>query len=273
MLAQFSKPTSARPPSIRSAGTTECETGPERVALVAPPGLFRDGFAHLIASHLVNIRLECQDRIEDVVPGPARLVLIVFDPSLCSREALRAKIEALRARCDGAPIGVVLPEVYTATGLSALGVTGVVSQSAGVEIAIAAVHLMLVGGYCLPPEIPATAASSADIACAAPRSHFQCTNDTERAELHRELTAREFDVLRSLREGNQNKLIAFELGISENTVKVHLRNLMKKLRASNRVQVALGAPSPSAGVGLRLRPASEAAQAAHTPATSPHLSH
>ena len=57
------------------------------------------------------------------------------------------------------------------------------------------------------------------------------------------LTSRECDVLRMLREGRQNKIIAFELGISESTVKVHLRNMMKKLHASNRTQVALGANS------------------------------
>ncbi len=47
-------------------------------------------------------------------------------------------------------------------------------------------------------------------------------------------------MLRSLREGHQNKIIAHQLGISESTVKVHLRNIMKKLRASNRTQAALG---------------------------------
>jgi len=243
--------------------------------LVAPPGLFRDGFAHLIATHLVNIRLECRDRIEDVVPGPARLALIAFDPSLCSREAVRAKVDALRARCNGAPIGVVPPDVSAAADLGALGVAGVIPLSAGAEIAIAAMRLMLVGGSCLPPEIQAFGAPPAPCAAAkyaALTHHFEHRNDDERAELHRDLTAREFDVLRSLREGNQNKIIAFELGISENTVKVHLRNLMKKLRASNRLQVALGAP-PSAGLDLRPRPAGKAARAAHESAATIHFSH
>ena len=48
--------------------------------------------------------------------------------------------------------------------------------------------------------------------------------------------------MRSLRSGHQNKIIAYELGISESTVKVHLRNIMKKLNASNRTQVALVGP-------------------------------
>ena len=51
-------------------------------------------------------------------------------------------------------------------------------------------------------------------------------------------TPREIEVLHRLRQGLQNKIIAYELGISESTVKVHLRNVMKKLNASNRTQVA-----------------------------------
>jgi DNA-binding NarL/FixJ family response regulator len=34
-----------------------------------------------------------------------------------------------------------------------------------------------------------------------------------------------------------NKLIAYELNMCENTVKVHVRNLMKKMHATNRTQV------------------------------------
>jgi FixJ family two-component response regulator len=35
-----------------------------------------------------------------------------------------------------------------------------------------------------------------------------------------------------------NKLIAYELNMCESTVKVHVRNIMKKLNATNRTQVA-----------------------------------
>ena len=52
-------------------------------------------------------------------------------------------------------------------------------------------------------------------------------------------TARQIDVLTCLRQGKPNKTIAFELGMSESTVKVHIRQIMDKLHASNRTQVAL----------------------------------
>jgi DNA-binding NarL/FixJ family response regulator len=49
-----------------------------------------------------------------------------------------------------------------------------------------------------------------------------------------DLTARELDVLRLIREGFRNKQIAGQLTISENTVNFHIKNLMEKLRANDR---------------------------------------
>ena len=50
---------------------------------------------------------------------------------------------------------------------------------------------------------------------------------------------RQRQVLERLRQGKQNKIIAYELGMCESTVKVHIRLIMKKLHARNRTQVVL----------------------------------
>ncbi len=52
------------------------------------------------------------------------------------------------------------------------------------------------------------------------------------------LTDRETDVLRLVVAGQRNKEIAARLGISENTVKFHLRNILEKLHAESRTEVA-----------------------------------
>jgi DNA-binding NarL/FixJ family response regulator len=46
-------------------------------------------------------------------------------------------------------------------------------------------------------------------------------------------------VLAELGHGKPNKMIAYELGMRESTVKVHIRHIMKKLNARNRTQVVL----------------------------------
>ena len=49
-----------------------------------------------------------------------------------------------------------------------------------------------------------------------------------------ELSPRELEVLRSIAAGNSNKMIAARLGISENTVKGHVKEIVAKLQATDR---------------------------------------
>jgi DNA-binding CsgD family transcriptional regulator len=47
------------------------------------------------------------------------------------------------------------------------------------------------------------------------------------------------EVVEEIRHGKANKQIAYELNMSEHTVKVHLRHIMRKLKARNRTEVAV----------------------------------
>ena len=53
------------------------------------------------------------------------------------------------------------------------------------------------------------------------------------------LTKREHEILQHLAKGGSNKEIAGALCISEHTVKIHLKNILKKLHMNNRVQAAI----------------------------------
>jgi DNA-binding NarL/FixJ family response regulator len=56
-----------------------------------------------------------------------------------------------------------------------------------------------------------------------------------------QLTPTQMEVLRCLRCGLLNKQIAYELGIAEATVKVHMTAVMRKLNVRNRTQAAIAA--------------------------------
>lgn len=58
---------------------------------------------------------------------------------------------------------------------------------------------------------------------------------------HASLTERETAILKCLAAGMSNKLIAREFDIMESTVKVHIRNLLKKLKFRSRVEAAVWA--------------------------------
>lgn len=53
------------------------------------------------------------------------------------------------------------------------------------------------------------------------------------------LTPRELEILEWLVKGDSNKEIARELQISESTVKVHVQNILKKIKVSSRVEAAV----------------------------------
>jgi two-component system nitrate/nitrite response regulator NarL len=55
------------------------------------------------------------------------------------------------------------------------------------------------------------------------------------------LTQREAEILGCLTEGSPNKMIARQLGITEATVKIHVKSLIRKIGVQNRTQAALWA--------------------------------
>ena len=105
-----------------------------------------------------------------------------------------------------------------------LGARGYIPTSLASPVAIGAVQLVCVGGTFAPA---ATLLSQGD--------HPQSSADEHLIE---GFTQRQSQILECLRRGMANKLIAYELNMCESTVKVHIRNIMKKLKATNRTQVA-----------------------------------
>jgi len=63
------------------------------------------------------------------------------------------------------------------------------------------------------------------------------------------LTQRENQILQLIRTGKSNKMIAREIDITEGTVKVHVKNLLKKLNLRSRVEAAVWAIEHAAEVG------------------------
>jgi two-component system nitrate/nitrite response regulator NarL len=78
---------------------------------------------------------------------------------------------------------------------------------------------------------------------------------------HPALSEREAQILNSLVKGHANKLIARAYDISEATVKVHMKSILRKIRVSNRTQAAIWATEHGYGSdfgGRPLKPASPA---------------
>ena len=98
----------------------------------------------------------------------------------------------------------------------------------GFEIAIEAVRFVLAGGTYVPMDCLLGRDWSGDAS-------------SQPAPMSDLVTARELAVIRAIQKGKSNKVIAYELNMCESTVKVHVRRIMKKLKAKNRTEVAINA--------------------------------
>jgi DNA-binding NarL/FixJ family response regulator len=113
------------------------------------------------------------------------------------------------------------------------GAKGYIPATMGFDIAIEAVRFVVAGGTYVPMECLLAAGWSS-----ATPSH--------RSPALGPVTARELAVVRAIRQGKSNKVIAYDLNMCESTVKVHVRNIMKKMKAKNRTDVAIKASQPLA---------------------------
>ena len=98
----------------------------------------------------------------------------------------------------------------------------------GFEIAIEVMRFVLAGGTYVPP----------DHLLAPDRVSLQTPTTLSQPNL---LTSRELAVVRAIQEGKSNKVIAYDLNMCLSTVKVHVRNVMGKMNAKNRTDVAMKA--------------------------------
>ena len=114
------------------------------------------------------------------------------------------------------------------------GAKGYIPVTLGFEIAIEAVRFVLAGGTYVPMD------------CLLARDP---PGDAPPQPTTGLVTGRELAVIRAIQKGKSNKVIAYELNMCESTVKVHVRNIMKKLNAKNRTDVAIKAQT---GLGVAL---------------------
>jgi len=107
------------------------------------------------------------------------------------------------------------------------GARGYIPTSVPLDVAVEVIRLVRAGGTFVPASSFVAARRSNDGSAA---SHQNSDGL---------FTARQAAVIEALRRGKANKAIANELNMRESTVKVHVRNIMKKLKARNRTEVVI----------------------------------
>ncbi len=192
-----------------------------RVLCVDDHPLMRDGIAYALQSqHDIELAGQAFDGEEGLrLFRELKPDVTLMDLQLPGMSGI-AVIEAIRADCRKAKIIVLTTysgDVQAARSLKA-GASGYLLKSMLRSELIRTIRAVHAGGRLIPPEVASGLAE-----------HMGTDS----------LSAREIEVLRNVASGSSNKIVGDELGISEDTVKGHMKNILAKLGANDRTHAVL----------------------------------
>jgi DNA-binding NarL/FixJ family response regulator len=153
--------------------------------------------------------------------------LVMLDLFMPGAQGL-SHLVTVRARLPDTPI-VIFSSVNDAKAVRqtiTCGAAGFIPKSAAREEIANALRVVMDGGVYLPARF------KAELDAAALRPRHRVDEEEDRGKL----TGRQVAVLELVAAGKANKQIAYELGISEITVKTHVTAILRKLRCTSRSQ-------------------------------------
>ncbi len=173
------------------------------------------------------------DEVTDALSARVDADLVLFDLNMPGAHGFSGLIY-LRAQFPEIPVCIVsaTEDAATIRNAMALGASGYVPKSGSTEQIREAISAILAGDTWLPETVDLRAAPDEDL---------ELTNRL------RSLTPQQVRVLMMLSEGLLNKQIAYELGVSEATVKAHVSAILQKLQVENRTKAVLVAGRIEAG--------------------------
>ena len=218
-------------------------TRPEKphIVIIDSKKLRQAGIVHLLdawasANGLTVTAVDVASPIEAHKPPSCAMVILSVGSASVADPQQQALIKCTRKSMPRAPFVIFSDREEPNDVCSAFeaGAAGFMPTSIDPSVALQALSFIKCGGSFFPPsalqkekrpvpvQVGVEATARADVVRPASR-----------------LSAKQEEVLQLLRQGQSNKVIASQLGLSEATVKVHLRCIMRKLGVVNRTQVAI----------------------------------
>ena len=197
--------------------------------------LFRGAMREAISGLLENADIAEAGTFDDTVELLSVDVdLVLFDLTMPGVRGFSG-LMYMRAQYPSVPVIVVsaTDDPSVIRRCMEFGASGFIPKTLGIEEMRAAIQRILSGGVWTPPDVDLTAGS-----------------DAETAELMvrmATLTPQQVRVLMMLSEGLLNKQIAYQLGVSEATVKAHVSAILQKLGVESRTQAVIAAAKIEVG--------------------------
>jgi two-component system nitrate/nitrite response regulator NarL len=191
--------------------------------LIEANRLFRQGLKHLLADTRFAVEQEFAT-IEQAIDGASGCGLVIIGDA----GKAAGDLYLLRDAYPDARVIVLASTLSVEFLREAMntGADGVLMQDVSPEALIHSLQLVMLGEKVYPTNL---ASMLLDKVAAAPQHSV------------RGLLPREHEILQALVAGASNKMIAIRLGITEATVKIHLKTLLRKINVNNRTQAAIWA--------------------------------
>ena len=216
------------------ASLAKSTKAPQRLVIIEKRPLLREcleqGLAHQAAGGLVSYASadQCIASIEAAGLTVSDMLVVYSVGAQFIDAAASAKIARILGCGPGVRLVVLSERDEAAQATAALeqGASGYIPMTMSLKVVAEAIRLVQAGGMYVP--------ASSLIAASRPHEAKMAAMGGGVSGL----TSRQLAVLEAVRRGKANKVIAYELNMCESTVKVHLRNIMKKLRVRNRTEAA-----------------------------------
>lgn len=198
--------------------------------------LFREGLRRILNDSAFLVEGETSS-LEDGLDQISALAprLIIIDPVGCS--SALADLTACTHSLSPEPRVVVLTESVAMPRLTnalTAGVDGYLLKNMSTDALKQSLLLVLAGETVFPTDLAHLLINDRFIA-------FGNSGRNGRNGRNGTLSERETEILSCLVNGRSNKMIANHLDITEGTVKVHLKGILRKINVTNRTQAAIWA--------------------------------
>jgi DNA-binding NarL/FixJ family response regulator len=215
-----------------------------RIAWIDPYALTRDCMIKVLSQQQPNLLVYPFESVDAFLASDSTDVDVIILYSHRSYDSSLQDIDTLHKLLAERPVIILsdqeeTSQIQTIRDALRAGASGFIStRSMGLGMTMSAIRFVQSGGTFAPLDLLLS-------------DQANVPTDEPTQDSPYRLTARQRDVLAQLQQGKANKIIAHELGMSESTAKVHIRNIMRKMGATNRTQAAFNALKHYAGSDAR----------------------
>jgi two-component system nitrate/nitrite response regulator NarL len=231
--------------SVEPSSGEHAAVRPLRTLLVEPNALLREGLRRILSEtvYAPTAAAGSLDELSSQCGPDSGTIVLVADASR-DHEGICRQAKLLKEQNPNAKVVMLVEQYDLNQVLSAFrsGADAYLRKSISCEVLVKSLDLVLLGEVIFPGAIldllrDQEARIEQDKQASTPEAPQELSPPAKG------LSVRETVILRCLMDGDSNKIIARKFDITEATVKVHVKAILRKIQAKNRTQAAIWAAS------------------------------